>query len=232
MYQSQNTVGKCRQHLASRKTATLSIPLRAGPCTAFREDIELERQTQGLKDVIVRTMMNAYNDLFILKLPPEVPSHIFLLSMRERDSNKLYRPRGALPTPFLFGALCRGWGQLARSTPELWSTLALTLCDSMHSMKMEVLSHCVDDWLERSGGVPLTLQTSYDGSGNPPEDRYGSVIDSLSQHSGHWYNVDFQALPESCLVRLCGSSPAKKTLQLCTFSFIPPVSLRDYLPVL
>ncbi|KIM46670.1 hypothetical protein M413DRAFT_260623 [Hebeloma cylindrosporum] len=106
--------------------------------------------------------MNAEFDPFILKLPPEIASHIFLLVVGKQDISALrHRGAGGLPTPYLCSAVCAGWRQLARSTPNLWSLLTFKFSDFANSTTMEALPHLITDWLERSGSLPLTLKVGY-----------------------------------------------------------------------
>ena len=189
--------------------------LDGGGCLACKEDMQLQQKIQKLQERRrkLRTKMNANHDPFILKLPPEVASHIFLLSMGERDTVEV-SCGGGLPTPFLLGAVCRGWRQLARSTPHLWSRLAFVLPNSKEYAIMESLPHLVADWLERSGGLPLTLDVSYRGSPDPPPKESVSVINALNQHSRRWHEVEF-ALPPAYLDCLRGTSPPQ---DLCSIS--------------
>ena len=184
--------------------------LEGGRCLACKEDIELEQKIQDLQERRreLRTEMNANHDPFVLKLPPEIASYIFLLSMEERDTREIPSRGDCLPTPFRLGAVCSGWRQLARSTPALWTMLAFTLPDSKI---MEDLPHLVADWLERSGGLPLTLQVSLSTTyHNPPLDiGHALVIDALNQHSRRWCDVQFN-LPSDYIGRLCGSSPPEQ----------------------
>jgi hypothetical protein len=183
--------------------------LGGGGCLASNEDMQLQQKIQELQGRRrkLRTTMNANHDPFVLKLPPEVASHIFLLSMGERDTREV--SGDGLPTPFLLGAVCRGWRHLARSTPHLWSRLAFVLPKSKKSTIMKSLPHLVTDWLERSGGLPLTLDISYRGPrDSPPEVGSVPVINALNQHSGRWKKVKFH-LPSFYLDRLSGTSPPK-----------------------
>jgi len=171
----------------------------------------LEQKIQELQERRreLHTKMNASHDPFILKLPPEVASYIFLLSMGEQDTCQIACDEECLPTPFLLGAVCSGWRQLARSTPALWARLAFTL-PLPSSEIMEDLLDLVADWLERSGGLPLTLKvslpTTYDDPS--PDIGHASVIDALNQHSRRWCDVEFN-LPPHYIGRLCGSSPSE-----------------------
>ena len=178
-------------------------------CLACKEDIALEQKIQELQErhLMLRTNMNASHDPFILKLPPEIASYIFLLSMGEWDTCEIPSEGNCLPMPFLLGAICSGWRQLARSTPALWTRLAFTL--SRASKVMRALPDLIADWLQRSGGLPLTLGvSSCTIYSDPPRDRHVSVIDALNQHSGRWSQVEFK-LPPNYVSHLCGSSPPK-----------------------
>lgn len=181
-----------------------------GKCLACKEDMELEHKIQELQERRrhLRTKINANHDPFVLRLPPELASHIFLLSIRSRDTLSRIRRRKFIPTPYLLGAVCQGWRQLARSTPELWSKLAFTISDISKSRTMEALPHLIADWLERLGGLPLTLQINYSRDSHLLAEGYIPIIDALNRHSERWCNVDF-ALPADYLGRLCGSSPSK-----------------------
>jgi hypothetical protein len=189
--------------------------LEGGGCLACKEgiDIELEFQERRRK---IRTKMNENHDPFILKLPPEVASYIFLLSMGERDTFYISCRKTGLPTPFLLGAVCSGWRQLARSTPALWARLTFTL-PLPNSKIMEALPYLVSDWLERSGDLPLTLKVFLSTYSNPsPDIGHASVIDVLNQHSRRWCDVEFN-LPPDYIGRLCGSSPPEKLRELSIF---------------
>ena len=62
---------------------------------------------------------------------------------------------------------------------------------------MEDLPNLVADWLEWSGGLPLTLKVFLSTTDdNPPLDiGHASVIDALNQHLRHWFDVVFSLPP-------------------------------------
>ncbi|KIM47380.1 hypothetical protein M413DRAFT_22061 [Hebeloma cylindrosporum] len=171
--------------------------------------MELEQKIQELQERHrqLRTKMNANHDPFVLKLPPEIASHIFVLSMDN------------LKTPYRFGAVCSGWRQLARTTPQLWSRLAFSLPRRMNSTLIETLPHLVVDWLERSGGLPLSLQVSYYPSdlAGFPQRVLLSIIDALKQHSARWHDVLFN-IPIVCLQHFCPISPPKNLQKFSIFN--------------
>ena len=172
-----------------------------------------------------RAMRNTRYDPFILKLPPEIASHIFILLMGDRDNGDVCQRRNGLPTPFLLGAVCSGWRKLARSTPALWSRLAFTFSDSMLIKNKINTPHLIADWLGRSGALPLNLQFSYDGEGyngyvypSDRRNRWLSVMDTLRMYSEWWYEAGF-TLPAHYIAALHGTAPPNN-LRTLTFSNI------------
>jgi hypothetical protein len=162
------------------------------PCLVCQEDMELERTIQELQEKrrILRTRMNASHDPFNFKFPPEIASLIFSLSLEKDDYEPGRSTLRKLPTPFLLGSISRSWRQLARSTPQLWSTIAFTLVrkktDALPPLQF------INDWLQLSGSLPLTLWIFKDTRTKvgwktfcPP------VVDAINQHSGRWHKVVF-----------------------------------------
>jgi hypothetical protein len=76
-------------------------------------------------------------------LPPEILSAIFL-PLRE-----IRRYKQLLPFQVHLSHVCRHWRQIAISTPQLWSSITLFSTKSQP---------CVEEWLARSGSVPLDVR--------------------------------------------------------------------------
>jgi len=195
------------------------------PCLACKKDMDLELKIQELQERRrkLRTRMNTNHDSFVLKLPPEIAAHILFLSMNEQDLDPDHLT--TLPTQFLLGAVCRGWRQLARSTPQLWSTLSFSLAKRT---KMEALQQlrAVKDWLQLSGSLPLILGIfCYERITLASQERCGLIIEALNQHSGRWHKVLLQ-LPAPLFSRFCGTSPPSRlcNLQLVNYSSSDVVS--------
>jgi hypothetical protein len=200
--------------------------LKASDGTHFStcKDKELERNIQEPQDSAgnYQTWLNAQRDPFILKFPPEISSHIFYLSM----DAPTYAALEKLPMAFVLGSVCRGWRLLARSTPELWSTVSFRLAKP--SRKPEGLSQvqAVSDWLQLSGDVPLTLRVfrhwvadsvSQEGCANP-------VINILNEHSGRWHKLLLD-IPTPFVQRFCGTSPPSNLCDLHViggYDHVPP----------
>jgi len=161
-------------------------------CLICQEDMELERQIQELQDKrrILRMRINPNHDPFDFKFPPEIASLIFSLAMGKED----YEPDEEsalckLPTQFLLGSVNRKWRELARSTPQLWSTVSFTLVGE--KMNAPPPLKFINDWLQLSGNLPLTLWiTGYSDDPHhweicPP------VVNALNQHSERWHKLFF-----------------------------------------
>jgi len=193
------------------------------PCLAYEDDIISAPITQLQQEngLEMLTTMNAERDPFILKLPSEkIASHVFLLSMGERDIQDVCKSGVRLPTPFLLGAVCSGWRALARSTPELWSKLAYTSHNITSLKNQRNTPQLIADWLVRSGSLPLTLRMSkgleaYNGYFHPSDydDGWKLIIDILNLHSECWCDVDFE-LPTNYIAALRGTSPPKNLRKL------------------
>ena len=176
-----------------------------GGCfSVWKEDMELKPNTQEPQDNNgnLQSLLNFTNDLFILKFPPEIASHILFSSMDAAS----YDSAQKLPTALLLGSVCRGWRLLARSTPELWSTLSFSLGKPT---KPDCLSQlqAVGDWLQLSGGLPLTLRVfKHFRSGPLSQEECDPIIDILNQHSEHWHKL-FVYLPANLFHLFFGTSP-------------------------
>ena len=181
------------------------VVLDGKPCAACTEDMELEKEIKELEIIIekmyirrrvLRTTMNENHDPFIHKFPPEIASHIFMQCSPPSVSFDKYDGTN----PLYFGAVCQKWRQLAWGTPELWTSLHI---DCIRNLKYNNdLSKLVDEWLERSASLPLTigLVDIWGWVENCSE-----VINILNVHSARWCDMHFD-LPSHQLHRLFGSS--------------------------
>ncbi|KIM38128.1 hypothetical protein M413DRAFT_30277 [Hebeloma cylindrosporum] len=151
--------------------------------------MQLEGMIQELQEKrrILRSRMNATHDPFNFKLPPEIASLIFSLSLQKEDYEPDKYTLSRLPTAFLLASMCRRWRQLARSTPELWSTMSFTLVKP-NTNTLPPLQF-ISDWLRLSGSLPLTLWIIEEACYNLHWETCPSVVDAINQHSGRWHKV-------------------------------------------
>ena len=108
--------------------------------------------------------MNAIHDPFNFKFPPEIASLIFSLSMGDEDYEPDRSKLRKLPTQFLLGSVSRRWRQVARSTPQLWSTISFTLVKEKTNTLPPL--RFINDWLQLSGSLPLNLWIIEDAASN------------------------------------------------------------------
>jgi len=175
------------------------------PCSMCQEDIELEGKIQELQDRrrVLRASMNANHDPFNFGFPPEITSHIFSLSMGKEDYEPHYHTLRKLPTQFLLGSVSRWWRQLARSTPQLWSTISFSLVKKNTNVLPPL--QFINDWLRLSGSLPLTLWIAEDAAIDFPWETCREVVDSLNQHSRRWHKVSLH-LDKHYFSLFCGTS--------------------------
>ena len=144
--------------------------------------------------------MNSIHDPFIHKFPPEIGSYIFRLCLPTLDFGELYPwPKRREVTGILrLGGVCQKWRQLAWATPNLWEMLYL-----------DIEPDLIEEWLGRSGVLPLTIFFVNDYSGRPEiEFAITRIIEVMNLHSGRWRNLYLDVgadIPE----RLSGSKHPK-----------------------
>ncbi|KIM36372.1 hypothetical protein M413DRAFT_292316 [Hebeloma cylindrosporum] len=174
-----------------------------GQCSPCRERAAIRDQIKRLKAThdAIGTVMNAVHDPFIHKLPPEIGSRIFHLSL---STLTLEGRHGAHPDshiwawPLKLGSVCRKWRQLAWATPQLWTIVCVGIKYLTTRYIAESLPGLLREWLSRSGALPLTIyfHETWNRFGsrvdldvktrNALEVATGSAIDIINLHSGRW----------------------------------------------
>ena len=75
--------------------------------------------------------LNRHLDPFILRLPVELASRIFVACLPRPASIHVFSQLDDMkydpdyPIQFLLSSVCQGWRRIALSTPQLWSVLSL-----------------------------------------------------------------------------------------------------------
>jgi len=204
--------------------------LDGGSCSAckdratIRQKIEqLEAEIEELKTRYhtLAPEMNANHDPFIHKLPPEISSHIFRLSLSPPYSCLSPSPslEDRLAARLKLGHVCRMWRQLAWTTPDLWENVYLAIGPETSHSLAKFLPDLLQEWLDRSGVLPLTISFVHDGwphptnySGEPlSEDKFSDrqvfrlntskvatrlAIKALNSCSGRWQNLNIEAVAD------------------------------------
>ena len=190
------------------------VALDGKPCTVCTEDNELQKEIKELEISIEklrikrrarRTVMNESHDQLTDKVPPEIASQIFI----QYASPRVPPNRNSL---LILGAVCPEWRRLAWATPELWSSLFIEFRGS-RSKHHDNLPQLVNEWLERSATLPLTITFITNFVWNFGDDIYHEISTTLNKHSARWHEIYF-SLPARHLHLLCGSGQGNIVRQL------------------
>ena len=138
------------------------------------------------------------------RLPIDILEEIFIHTL-PTTHNALMDPRKC---PLLLTQICHGWRKIALSTPQLWSSIHITVphiarghpgqWGPMHfgnlpeEFRVPTLSFLrnyasyIANWLGRSGECPLSISL-YDWRDSfPPEEHYDIIINSFLPHACRW----------------------------------------------
>ncbi|THU90903.1 hypothetical protein K435DRAFT_569468, partial [Dendrothele bispora CBS 962.96] len=88
------------------------------------------------------------------RLSPEILSEIFVRCL---PSNHL-PTRSTTEAPLVLLCICKKWRQVALSTPRLWCSLHIHVPNyPLNAPVIDRKLTGVDEWLKRSGGLPIAL---------------------------------------------------------------------------
>jgi len=160
---------RCRGVKAEDRPPVPCVALEGRPCSACKERATIRQKVKQLENEIAKlnaryntltTTINEIHDPFIHKLPPEIGSHIFSLSLPTLDNGENYfeaTHRERRKWTLRLGAVCRKWRQLAWATPNLWETLFLAIGPLTRRSLAPSLPRLLREWIGRSGALPLTI---------------------------------------------------------------------------
>ncbi|CAA7264062.1 unnamed protein product [Cyclocybe aegerita] len=181
---------------------------------------QLIRQREELK-----TERNCHHDQLIQRLPTELVSRIFALCASyppvSVDSMKvppLYRQRKPLVSaPWELGVVSRSWRDVVYSTPQLWTVISV----NMSRRREAGYSEFVQEWLLRSGDLPLTLSlytsarsdtVPFEVLSTSEEPKAMQLLAAINQTSQRWRYLDV-SLPVPFSGHLRGVSSGTSKLQ-------------------
>jgi len=213
---------RCRR--AESEDQPITCVVLGGPCSPCKDRPTIRQKIKQLEEEITKlnaehhalgSAMNAIHEPFIHKLPPEIGSHIFCLSLPKSDDGGCERSviQRGLVGALRLGAVCRQRRQLASATPDLWKTIYLAIGPSTRCSLAELLPGLLCEWLHRSGVLPLTIVFLHSGCSNrtgfyASEEIFDDstidtlqvatklVIEILSLHSDRWLYLHVNVIAE------------------------------------
>lgn len=123
----------------------------------------------------------------IRQLPLEVLEEIFLHCVKDQE---FLTPTPQTP-PLLLSSICKLWRGVAHSSPQLWSSISITLSGESCIPNLSL----VKVWIERSGSSPLSFHLSQQGSGDTTADSFSNPSVTLGlfvSHHARWRRVHLE----------------------------------------
>ena len=199
----------------------------SSPCKSCVEVENLENTIAILemKQYELKRNINRVHSPFIRLIPPEIIARISGFAITN------FTVIGSLPDAILLSSVCSDWRRAVVGTPELWSSIKIDLpsisqtSEMASSSTLPRLATFIDEWLSRSGQLPLNISLCY------PHDDY--------HHEDYYHHHETRYDP----LTLQQYRPIFKILDQCSSRwrslniFIPPALLRflqqpDCLPML
>ena len=198
---------------------------KSSPCKSCVEMEDLESAIAKLKmeQHELKRNINVINSPFIRLIPPEIIAKISGFVIAD------FTIRGRLSDGILLSSVCSDWRRAVVGTPELWSSIKINLPSISQTSDSEMagsntlprLATFIDEWLSRSGQLPLNITICY--GYHDWDDR--DISDLLTEELQEQYRQIFKIL-DQCSSRW-------RSLNI----FIPPTLLQllqrpDHLPML
>ena len=184
------------------------------PCDPCKELSDLENIMARLvkRQSELKRNINRTHSLLICRIPPEIIAKISGFT----TTDSAIRLPSAL---ILLTSICSDWRQIVVGTPELWSSIKIDLPfvseSQTHDMvygKVLRLATLIDEWLARSGRLPLHISlgissrcdASEIADANTPE-KYHPIFMILNRYSARWRSLNISIPPTlfSCLQPDC-----------------------------
>ncbi|KAF9479376.1 hypothetical protein BDN70DRAFT_878859 [Pholiota conissans] len=149
---------------------------------------ELTRKTAQL-----RVKINQSHSTINRKLPPEILATIFQACVEDPSYYNSFEaadpPASFPPPPFLLGAVCRTWRDIAWSTPRLWSSITIHL--DYRPDRHAIQRTLAEEWLGRAGQLPLSIRLVADLHHRGTDIQLlQPLVGLINQYSPRWWNLD------------------------------------------
>ncbi|KAF8957760.1 hypothetical protein BDZ97DRAFT_83541 [Flammula alnicola] len=202
-----------KSYLSCKKSDGQPCPSCMSLLAIDQEIDEAERLLAKLmiKRQSTKSLVNQSHDSIIDRLPLEIASHIFTLSIPTIDGHPITYEKSMLCAPLTLGAVCGKWRQIAWSTPHLWTKIDINLLPGKFPQRGQL----AQEWLSRSGHLPLSLHLYFYDFPNTMKEQsepvFYPLIELVNQYSHRWCSLDLE-LPYSLLSRFSRDSHSSTIL--------------------
>ncbi|KAL0950003.1 hypothetical protein HGRIS_010013 [Hohenbuehelia grisea] len=166
------------------------------------------------------------------RLPADVLAEIFTHCLPTTPKCRTHK------APLLLGQICRTWRETSRSTPRLWSSIHITVPETVHPSEYNKVVHdrCsgIRAWLDLSGHLPLsiTLRAPASNAVNSevtlPVNHFLRVI---SEFSCRWKDVHLELPYNSLSILQCLPFPSEGLPYLEEFHLVENLTLDQRLRI-
>ena len=169
-------------------------------------------EVANLKNAIDRLKLERYelkrninrsHSPFFRLIPPEIIARISGFAITDFtiiDSSS--------PSPILLSSVCSDWRRIVDGTPEFWSSIKIDMpfvpqTDEEGSSQLLRLSTLTDEWLARSGQLPLNISLCSDQEQSYvlDEQEYCPIFKVLNRYSSRWHILNI-SIPRILLALL------------------------------
>ena len=171
--------------------------------SACKSCMELENHEYAIarlkmKQCKLKRNINRSHSPFIRLIPPEIIAKI------SEFANTDFTIIGSLPDALLLSSVCSDWRRTVAETPQLWSSIKIDLPLSQNSdiarSTLPRLATFIDEWLSRSGQLPLNISLCYGRDEETPLDfltlkKYRRIFKILNQYSSRWRSLNISVPP-------------------------------------
>lgn len=197
-------------------------------CHACQKFLDHERRIHDARRTLERlldereamaSVLNQRHDPFAHRFPVEIVSRIFLHCRPTPPSMHTttwsFNEQEFIGATFTPGRVCQNWRKIARSTPDLWTTLCVTITESNSMASIERIS----EWLEQSGGLLLSIKLIVmDSTPGAASHFTKAAIASIVLHAQRWRVLDLRA-PHTLLPWMSRALSSKSLDRLDHFTF-------------
>ncbi|KAF8162751.1 hypothetical protein B0H34DRAFT_650704 [Crassisporium funariophilum] len=137
---------------------------------------------------LVRRKINALSPT--ARLPPEILTEIFQVTCQRVTESEASNVR---ITPLFLGSVCKGWREIAWSTPLLWNRLTLHASEEQYGTRALLLQ----EWLFRAQTSPLFIMLTLEDEQEATICSLRAIMGVLVTRSMYWHTFE-SLLPSQC----------------------------------